>query len=150
MAWLRRAALVAMALSMLSATAPAAEMVAAEVLKRGRARPEGTENIGVYVKTREAYRAQWERFGFAGERPPVRFRTRRVVFVATGEPSSCPLRFDEVVLRRAERRLTVRLRYDDDGTGVCTDDWGPRSFVLSLRRAALPRGDLDVRVRRVA
>jgi hypothetical protein len=38
-----------------------------------------------------------------------------------------------------------------DGAGpddVCTDDLAPRSFVVSLRRSELPRGDLTIRIRR--
>ena len=123
------------------------ETLDADVIKRGRARPEGTRNIGVYVQTRREYRDQWDRFGFRSERPGVNFDRRRVVFVATTESSSCPFRFRRVALRREEKRLVVHLSNASSGPD-CTDDIAPRSFVISVERKPLPRGELDVRIRR--
>ena len=125
-----------------------AQPLEADVLKRGRARPDGTANVGVYVRTRATYRAQWERFGYRGDRPAVNFRRRRVVFAATTERSSCPLRFRRVELRRKARKLIVHLSDGVSDNEACTDDLAPRSFVISIARSSLPRGKLDVGIRR--
>jgi hypothetical protein len=124
------------------------QQVDAEVLKRGRARPSGTGNIGVYVESRREYRRQWERFGYRSEPPAVDFGERRVVFVATAESSSCRLRFGRATLRLEYERLVIHLNDGASSTDACTDDLAPRSFVISLDRSDLPRGDLAVRIRR--
>ncbi len=145
---LTRSIAVALLVGLLGTTALAGEVVPTEVLRRGRARPMHTyANITEYVRDKAEYRRQWERFGFKGERPPVNFSNRRVVFVATHESGSCPKYFENVVLRREERELIVRLRVDAPADGACTDDWRPRSFVLLLQKKGLPRGELDVKVR---
>jgi hypothetical protein len=125
-----------------------AQPLGADVLKRGRARPDGTANVGVYVRTRAAYRAHWERFGYRNDRPAVNFDRRRVVFAATTERSSCPLRFKRVELRREGRKLIVHLSDGVSDNEACTDDVAPRSFVISIARSSLPRGKLDVGIRR--
>jgi hypothetical protein len=125
-----------------------AQPLGADVLKRGRARPDGTANVGVYVRTRAAYRAQWERFGYRDDRPAVNFNRRRVVFAATTERSSCPLRFKRVELRRKARKLIVHLSDRVSDNEACTDDLAPRSFVISITRSLLPRGRLAVGIRR--
>ena len=122
--------------------------VDAEVLKRGRARPSGTGNIGIYVASRREYRRQWERFGYRSGPPAVDFAERRVAFVATAESSSCPLRFSRATVRREYERLVIHLSDGASSTDACTDDLAPRSFVISLDRSDLPRGDLAVRIRR--
>ena len=90
--------LVTAVLLMAGVAQAAAETVESDLLKRSRARPEGTSNIGVYVESRSEYREQWERFGFRSDRPGVDFDRRRVVFVATTESSSCPQKFRRVAL----------------------------------------------------
>ena len=127
----------------------AGEPVPTEVLKRSRQRPADEDTYGIYVTDKVEYAYQWKAFGYKSDRPPVNFRRRAVVFVAYHESGSCPLHFERTTVNREERRITVRF---DDGAGpneACTDDWNPRSFVLSLRRASLPPGDLKVRVWRV-
>ena len=139
-----------LAVAMLVHVSPAgaSRTVDADVLKRGRARPEGTHNIGRYVTDRPEYRRLWERFGYRSDRPPVNFQRRRVLFVATTESGSCPLRFQRVVLHRAAQKLVVHLSDGVSDTDACTDDLVHRSFVISVERDGLPRGDLLVRIRR--
>ncbi len=138
----------ALAVVLSSASAVNAREVDADVIKRARARPNGTDNIGVYVQTRREYRKQWERFGFTADRPAVDFTRRRLAFVATTESSSCPLRFRRVELHRADKTLVIHLSVRVPDDAGCTDDLAPRSFVISVARSGLPRGDLQVRSRR--
>jgi hypothetical protein len=143
--WRLAVALLVVPLSV--STALAGEVVPTEVLKRSHARPDGTQDVKVYVRNHYEYQLQWERFGYKSDRPPVNFQRRVVVFIGTHESGSCPLRFQRTVLHREDRAITVRL--SNGPYEVCTDDWVPRSFVLSLRRASLPEGELAIRIRRV-
>ena len=139
---------VALGASGAAEAAAAGREVSAAVIKRGRSRPAGVHNIGVYVQSKAEYRRQWKRFGYRSSRPPMNFQRRRLAFLATSESSSCPLRFRRAAVDRDERRVIIHL---SDGAGPddeCTDDLAPRSFVVSLRRSELPRGDLTIGIRR--
>jgi hypothetical protein len=116
-----------------------------EVIKRSRARPDGKHNLGTYAQTRVEYRRTWARFGFRSDRPQVHFGRRRVVFVGTTESSSCPLVFRRVELVRRRAALKVHL-VRSNADQHCTHVLARRSFVISLRRSALPDGELAVQV----
>lgn len=101
------------------------------------------------VTQRSGLRHYWERFNMRGEPPRIGFKRRVAVFAGTGGSSSCPPYVEDVRLRRAERRLVVRI-VTGRAQGACTDDWVRSTFVLSIRRQDLPPvNDFHVRVRRI-
>lgn len=100
-------------------------------------------SIGRLALTNEAYERLWERFRLRGDRPPVSFERRAVLFAGTGESGSCPLRYRALALAR--HRATFRIELEPAEHEVCTDDWTPRAMVISLPRAEVPRSRLHAR-----
>ena len=121
----------------------------AKVVARQRRMPDDRNRATAYVTDRAEMRRQWERFNMRGDVPHVPFRRRVALFAALGGSSSCPPHFGSVRLNREERRLTVRIRESEPADGACTDDFVPRTFVITVRREDLPPGELRVRIRRV-
>ena len=101
-----------------------------------------------YVTDRSQLRAAWERFNLRGDPPRIGFERRVAIVAGTGGSSSCPPSIGGLRLNREERRIVVRIRIGAKGPAACTADWVPNTFVLSVRRSDVPRGDLDVRVYR--
>jgi hypothetical protein len=118
--------------------------VNAKLLASEKRLPRGVfHSIGRLAVTRQAYERLWERFRLRTDRPPVSFKRRAVLFAGTGESGSCPMHYRRLMLN--EDSTTFRIALKDTGYEVCTDDWTPRSMVISLPRAEVPRRRLHVR-----
>lgn len=77
----------------------------------------------------------WAGLG-GGAPPPVDFGPSIVVAVEIGHSGSCPVtRLDDVAVLDDQVELNVVTVTDDYG---CTDDYHPRTYVVSIDRAALP------------
>ena len=128
------------------ASAGAAEPVGHRLLTSQKRMPAGDPRaVGRLAVTRPAYREMWNHFRLRGDRPGVNWRRRRVLFVTTGEPSICPLRFR--TLRVNEKSKTFRLRASSN-RDECTDDWTPRTYVIAVARDSIPKGKVAARVNR--
>lgn len=100
-----------------------------------------------YVTDRAELRAAWERFRMRGDLPNIGFRRRVAILAGTNGSSSCPWWISKLVLHREERRLIVRMREATVPPGYgCTADYTGTTRVVSIKRSAVPRGDLSVRV----
>ena len=126
------------------ASGGAAEPVDHRLLTSQKRLPAGmARELGRLAVTRPAYRQMWDHFRLRGERPGVNWSRKRVLFVTTGEPSICPLRFR--TLRLNDESKTFRLKARSN-RGECTDDWTPRTFVVAVARDSIPKGKLSARV----
>ena len=101
-----------------------------------------------YATNRAELRAAWKRFELRGDPPRIGFDRRVAVLAGTGGSSSCPPSVGGLRLNRKEARIVVRIRIGAEGQAACTADWVPNTFVMSVKRSELPRGDLNVRVYR--
>jgi hypothetical protein len=85
-------------------------------------------------------RAAWQRFRMRGELPEVDFRRSALVFVGFGESGRCPATLDAVAVRGNAIMITMG---PNDGA-VCTADYNPRTFVVTVPRQDMPRGEFTV------
>ena len=85
----------------------------------------------------------WHKFELNRTRPAVNFEERAVLFAASGESGTCPMRYE--ALRANPRRGMLRIQIADFGNRACTDDWTPRTMVVALRRGDVPEGSLHTR-----
>ncbi|CAN5594974.1 hypothetical protein BH20ACT23_BH20ACT23_04740 [soil metagenome] len=92
---------------------------------------------------RDAYRDTWKHFRLRGERPRVNWQRKKILFVTTGESGICPLHFGTLRLNDETKTLKLRARSRRD---ECTGDWTPRTFVIAVKRDAIPKGRLSARV----
>lgn len=96
--------------------------------------------VGV-ATTSEQRDAQWDRFRLTDSPPSVDFADRVLLFVGFGESGSCPYIFDGLEID--DQALRVRNAQDQQD---CTEDFHPRTVVLSIDREGLPEGFLTVDV----
>jgi hypothetical protein len=61
--------------------------------------------------------------------------------------SSCPIRLDDVVVDTGQERAVVHaVTVVPGGTGACTDDANPHSYVIALERDRLPAGPFAIQL----
>ncbi|HJR45559.1 MAG TPA: hypothetical protein VJ927_08120 [Actinomycetota bacterium] len=101
-----------------------------------------------YATNRSELRSAWKRFHMRGDLPRIGFEHRVAILAGTGGSSSCPPDLAGLRLHREERRIVVRIDTGSSGPGACTDDFWRQTWVVSVRRSDVPRGDLAVRVYR--
>ena len=108
---------------------------------------------GAGAPGRDRMKALWDRFNQKGQPPRIRFEDRVAVVAGTGGSGSCPMRLHDVRLHPARNRIVVRVYTEAPDDDLCSGDWVPRTFTVSVARRELkplrPRR-LDVRVRRIA
>ncbi len=108
--------------------------------------PDGTmgRDSAVLVTNRRSMRRTWREYQMPGRPTRVMFGRRYVLFVSNGESSSCPEEFKS--LERVVGRKRVKVEVHHAWGPGCTDDWGPRSFVLGAARERFPKGSFEVRI----
>lgn len=126
--------------------ASAAESLDYRLLDRQLTGPEDAYRWHAFVTSRAELQDVWERYRLRGDIPNIPFNRRVAVLGGTGGSSSCPFRMGGLRLDRDDRRIIMRLRYSN-AEGGCTDDFIPTTYVTSVRRTDIPRGELTVRVR---
>jgi len=92
----------------------------------------------------------WSAFGLSGPRPEIDWQRSIVLLVGTGEAGTCPLSFEGLSLNRETHLLTVHVRIRGSKFRrrlICTADWSPRTFVISMPRRSLPTGALSGRIK---
>lgn len=123
---------------------PASTRIPAKLLASEKTSPEGeVRSVGRLATTGAAYLRMWHKFELGAARPAVNFKERAVLFAASGESGSCPMNYR--ALRANPPRGMLRIQITDPGNRACTDDWTPRTMVISLRRGDVPEGSLYTR-----
>lgn len=96
------------------------------------------EHIGVATDPSELH-LQWQRFGLA-DVPPVTDMDRRVLlFAGFGESGSCPYVFNGIAV---DGQTVIFLNGQPEQD--CTDDYNPRTVVVSIDEDELPAGFVTV------
>lgn len=85
-----------------------------------------------------AYAALWADLGLTGDRPKVDFTDEVVLHFGPAVSGSCPtVRLDEVVVDRDGAVVWPRIVLPGKQS-VCNDDANPYTYLVAMRRAALP------------
>jgi hypothetical protein len=112
----------------------------------------GDELVGEPYRTGIAtnaaqYRRLWQRAGMTAPPPEVDFQSEIVVWFGAVYGSTCPIRLDDVVaVPDAEPALVHAVTVVPGGTGACTDDANPHSYVVAIERHRLPDGPFAIQL----
>ncbi|HUP83348.1 MAG TPA: hypothetical protein VM284_04065 [Candidatus Limnocylindria bacterium] len=97
--------------------------------------------------TRPPYAAAWLTVDSAGSPPEVDFASKVVIYLGMAGSSSCPVRFQHLVVDEASAHVYGEW---DDATPAnrpCTDDLAGSGVVLVVSRAVLPQGEFRLTLR---
>ncbi len=100
------------------------------------------ENILELAEDPDEFAELWAWFGFDDDAPVLDWDSRVVLFAGTGESSGCPLVLDAVKFDEEHRFIGVAASRDVPEDTMCTMDWTPRVFVISLNADLLGDGEL--------
>ncbi|RXJ04463.1 hypothetical protein DS745_03505 [Anaerobacillus alkaliphilus] len=82
------------------------------------------------VTTQSDFNKQWEFFGLSDNPAQIDWKNHVVIFLGTGESGTCPMEFQFVDLNEEKTKMTIHLK--EKSKGACTDDFTPRTIVLSV------------------
>ena len=102
------------------------------------------DQILALTESQEAFDEWQERFQL-GEIPDadgIDWDQQVVLFAGTGESGSCPLELVGVQFDDDDRLVNVMATREGDDDMMCTMDWTPRVFVISLDQAVLGDDEL--------
>jgi hypothetical protein len=102
------------------------------------------ENIRELAEDPDEFGELWNWFEFdpTDPVPELDWENRVMLFAGTGESSGCPLVLDSVTFDPDERLISVGVSKDVPEDTMCTMDWTPRVFVISLDDEYLGGGEL--------
>jgi hypothetical protein len=126
-------------------TDPLDERVGYDLVASEKTYPEGSTGAIVieYADNAERFAEVWDSFGFDESAPEIDWDRDVVLFFGTGESGSCPLDLNDVRFNPDERLIVAVVDPNLPPETVCTMDWTPRVFVVSVPADAL--GDDDLR-----